>query len=64
MKIATWILLCLAFALIVYNATLLDFNNLLEGNSAVALIGILASICAIIILTIFVISKKIEKKLK
>lgn len=64
MKIFTSILVVLALALIVFNITLLDFNHLLEGDSAVALIGIVASFCAIFILLIFRMSKAIEEKSK
>jgi hypothetical protein len=64
MKIFTNILLFIAIALIAFNVTLLDFKNPLDGDSSVALIGILAAICAVIILLIFKMSKKIEDKLK
>ena len=64
MKIFTSILVVLALALIVFNITLLDFNHLLEGDSAVALIGIVASFCAIFILLIFRMSKAIAEKSK
>jgi hypothetical protein len=62
MKIFTSILVVLALALIVFNITQLDFQNPFEGESAVALIGIAASFCAVLILLIFRISKKIEEK--
>ncbi len=64
MKIFTSILLVIAFALIVVNVCLLDFDKPFEGNSLVALIGIVASFCAILILMIFRMSKKIEAKIK
>lgn len=64
MKIFTNILIFLAVALIVVNVFLIDFNKLLEGDSVVALIGIAASFCAVLILLIFRMSKKIEEKLK
>lgn len=64
MKIFTNILIFLAVALIVVNVFLIDFNKLLEGDSMVALIGIAASFCAVLILLIFRMSKKIEEKLK
>ncbi|RAR72782.1 hypothetical protein [Flavobacterium aciduliphilum] len=64
MKIFTTILIFIALALIVVNVTMLDFKNPFEGNGMVALIGIAASFCAILILLIFKISKKIEAKLK
>lgn len=54
------ILIILAIALIAYNVTLLNFENLLEGDSAIALIGIVASLCAIVLLLIFITSKKIQ----
>ncbi len=64
MKIFTTVLIFLAIALIIFNITLLDFNNPFEGKSMVALIGIVASFCAVFILIIFKMSKKIESKLK
>jgi len=62
MKIFIYTLLTIAVALIVFNITLLDFDNLFEGNSLVALIGIIASLCAVCILIIFKMSKSIEEK--
>ena len=64
MKIFTTILMVIALGLVLFNCTLLDFKKPLEGNSMVALIGIAASLCAIFILLIFRMSKKIEEKLK
>lgn len=63
MKIFTTVLLVLAVALIIFNITQLNFNNLFTGDSLIALIGIAASFCAIIILVIFRMSKSIEDKL-
>lgn len=64
MKIFTSILIILALALIVFNITLLDFDNLFSGDSLVGLIGIAASFCAVFILLIFRMSKMIEEKTK
>lgn len=64
MKIFTNILLFIAIALIIVNVFLIDFQKPLEGNSMIALIGIVASFCAVLILLIFRMSKKIEEKLK
>ena len=58
------ILIFLALGLMVYNVTLLDFDDPFEGDSLIACIGILASTCAILLLLIFSTSKKIERKLK
>ena len=56
-------MIVLAIALIVYNVTLLNFENLLEGDSIVALIGIAASLCAVVLLLIYMTSKKIQSKM-
>lgn len=62
MKVFTYILIALALGLIIFNVTLLDFQNLFEGNSLIALIGIAASLCAVCILLIFRMSKMIDEK--
>lgn len=64
MKIFTSILVIVAVGLIIFNITLLDFNNLFEGDSLIGLIGIVASFCAVFILVIFRMSKMIEEKTK
>ena len=61
-KTAVIILIILAILLIAYNVTMLDFEKPFEGDSIVALIGIFAALCAIVLLLIFITSKKIEKK--
>lgn len=58
------ILIVLAVALMVYNATMIDFQNPFEGDSLIALIGIVAPLCAIILLLIYMMSKRIQEKLK
>jgi hypothetical protein len=60
----TLILIFIALGLIVYNVTLLDFNAVFEGDSLIAAIGIVASLCAIVLLLIFMTAKKIEEKVK
>ncbi|MES2812440.1 MAG: hypothetical protein V4670_08225 [Bacteroidota bacterium] len=64
MKTFTYIIFALAVVLIAVNASMLDFNNLFEGKSLIAIIGILATMCAVVILLIFNISKTIDNKLK
>jgi Mg2+ and Co2+ transporter CorA len=64
MKIFTYIVLALATVLIGINVMNLDFKNLFEGDSLIALIGILAILCAVVILLIFRVSKAIDEKLK
>ncbi|WP_298397730.1 hypothetical protein [Flavobacterium sp.] len=64
MKIFTTILILVATGLIGFNITLLDFEKPFEGDSMIALVGIAAAFCAVFILLIFKMSKKIEEKLK
>jgi len=63
MKIFTYIMIVLAIGLIIFNITLLDFSNPLEGDSMVALIGIAAALCAIFILIVFRMSKLLQEKM-
>lgn len=64
MKIFTIVLIIFATALIIFNITMLDFDNLFIGDSLVGLIGITASICAVLILVIFRMSKAIQEKMQ
>jgi uncharacterized integral membrane protein len=58
------ILIILAIALIAYNVTEVNFENLFEGDSIVALICIAASLCAIVLLMIYMTSRKIQNAVK
>lgn len=62
MKIASSILGIIIVALITFNSTKIDFNALLEGESKLALIEIIAALIAVILLVVFMVSKKIEQK--
>ena len=64
MKIAVYIFIAIAAALIVFNITKLDFENLLAGDSLVATISILASACVILLMIILLTSHKIRSKNK
>ena len=64
MKVAIYIFIAIAVALIVFNATKLDFGNLFEGDSLVASISILASACVIVLMLILMASHKIRSKKK
>jgi len=64
MKIFIHILTLIAAGLIIYNATIIDFNAPFEGDSLVALITVFAALCAILLLQILRISRKIEEKSK
>lgn len=64
MKIFTYILTVLALIFISYNVTQVNLDKPFEGESMIALITIFAGLCAIILLAILRISKKIEQKSK
>ncbi len=60
MKIFIWVLTIIAVGLIIFNATKLNFDALLTDESQTAVITIVAALCAIFLLQILRISKKIE----
>ena len=65
MKLFTTILIVLAIGLIGFNISVLDYSKpLLQGKSFVAIVGIVASICAVLILVLFKMSKKIQEKME
>ena len=53
----------LALLMVVFNATKIDYNAPLQGDSSVAVIGVLASTCALLLLFILLLSKKIAEKI-
>lgn len=61
MKVFTIVFSIIAVGLIIFNATKLNFSALLDGESFAAVTTIIAAVCAIILLQILRISKKIEK---
>lgn len=60
MKILTTVLTVIAIALIIFNATQINLNKPFEGDSFTAILTILAGLCAVILLQILRLSKKIE----
>ena len=62
MKYIRYILLLIAVALIVYNATIIDFKAPLQGDSQIALIGILASACVIVLVLILIQSHRVKQR--
>lgn len=58
------LLIVLSICLLGYNVTKLDFENIFEGDSMVALIGIAACACAVLLLIILSTSLKIAAKSK
>ena len=52
----------LALLMAVFNATKIDYDAPFKGDSSVAVIGVLASTCAFLLLFILLLSKKIAEK--
>ena len=64
MKIATIIISVIALGLAIFNFTKVNLEAPFEGESLVALITILASLCAVLLMLILRVSKRIEEKVK
>ncbi|WP_010231445.1 hypothetical protein [Gillisia marina] len=64
MRIFIYILIALSVIVIAYNVTVLNFDDLLGEDSAIALIGIICAACVIVLLSILLTSKAIDRKFK
>ena len=64
MKTIRYIFMLIAIALIIMNATKLNLSDPFKGDSAIAVISILAAICVILLMLILHISHSIAKKQK
>lgn len=64
MKVLTIVISLIAVVLIAFNITQVNFNTPFEGQSTVALITIVASLCVILMMFILRVSKRIEQKVK
>lgn len=62
MKYVIYTIIALASILLIFNLTLLDFDNLFVGDSSIALIGVFAALCTIVLMIILLVSKKIQQK--
>ena len=62
MKIALYVIIGLASALLIFNLTKIDYSAPFEGNSMVGVISVVACLCAILLLVILLISRKIAEK--
>ncbi len=54
-------MLC-ALGLLIYNVTIIDFNDLMAKDSKVAVACVLSSLCVIVLMLILLISREIKKK--
>lgn len=64
MKYFSILLIAIALVIIVYNSTLIEVKAPFEGDSLVAVIGIASALCAIVLLVIFMLSRKIQQKIE
>jgi uncharacterized integral membrane protein len=64
MRIFSYIIIVLSIITIIFNATKIDFEKPFEGESTIAIIGIIASFCAILIVTLFRVAKKVVEQTK
>ena len=64
MKIFTIILSLIAFGLIIFNFTKVNFDAPFKDDSIIAVITIVASLCVIVMMSILRTSKRIEQKMK
>jgi hypothetical protein len=64
MKIFTYIVIALSLITIIFNATKINFEKPFEGESTIAIIGIVASFCAVLIVTLFTVAKKVVDQTK
>ncbi|MDT0647134.1 hypothetical protein RM545_10585 [Zunongwangia sp. F260] len=62
MKFFIYSVIILAVILIGYHVRILDFDNLLKGESANATAAILASFCVVLLMAILLVSRKISRK--
>ena len=64
MKTIVYLLIAIAASLFVFNVTQLNSDALMEGESLIAAIGVMASACVIVLLLILLTSLKIKSKQK
>ncbi len=62
MKVVLYILLGLASALMIFNLTKIDYSAPFGDTSIVAVISVVACLCAVLLLVILMMSRKIAEK--
>tara|TARA_B100001059_G_scaffold205245_1_gene215174 strand:- start:7075 stop:7275 length:201 start_codon:yes stop_codon:yes gene_type:complete len=58
------IMIIISVIMLFFNISKVDTQDLLNDKSVIALIGIIASLSAIVVLIILIISRKIQNKIK
>jgi hypothetical protein len=63
MKKVILVLGVLAIALVVFNLFHIDFSDPFQGDSYVALVGVTAGLCAVVLLALLWVAKKIQERI-
>ena len=64
MKTFMKILMVLSLGMVIFNVTQVNWEDPLSDKSSIAVIGIMAALCAFLLILLLMISKKISKKIK
>lgn len=64
MKTLIYVFLALAIGLLIFNVFHIDFDSPLEGDSFAAVVGVGASLCAVLLLVILQVALKIQRRVK
>ena len=62
MKTFMRILMVLSLGMVIFNVTQVNWEDPLSDKSSIAVIGIMAALCAFLLILLLMISKKISKK--
>ena len=63
MKTFMRILMVLSLGMVIFNVTQVNWEDPLSDKSSIAVIGIMAALCAFLLILLLMISKKIYKKI-
>jgi hypothetical protein len=63
MKTFMRILMVLSLGMVIFNLTQVNWEDPLSDKSSIAVIGIMAALCAFLLILLLMISKKISKKI-
>tara|TARA_B100001287_G_C22534195_1_gene458873 strand:- start:584 stop:781 length:198 start_codon:yes stop_codon:yes gene_type:complete len=63
MKYLIKVLMFLSIGMVIFNATQVNWKDPFTQKSSIAVIGIMAALCAFLLLLLLILSKKVSKKL-
>lgn len=64
MKKLIYVLGALALVLVVFNLFQVDYTDPFTGDSLIAIIGVVAGLCAVLLLIILLLAKKIQQRMR